>query len=177
MSLLEEHSHKSATCFPIRTPAVIHYLYRTADLLPCTTSLTASVFLWVETKCLGFFLKKRDHEPWPFLCRHIWCMYNLSIQGWLRDPQGWSQVHTVFIVCSGLHITHSVQLLRALARYMRHICITLTIAVLWFPTQAHWSHIRPPVWWSEWIMDVQSANMYIHLDMFSPEKQGFCIDA
>lgn len=52
------------------------------------------------------------------------------VQGWLRDTQGWSQVHTLFIVCSGLHITHSIQLWRALARYMSHICIAWTITVL-----------------------------------------------
>lgn len=23
--------------------------------------------------------RKHDHEPWPFFCQHLWCMYNLSM--------------------------------------------------------------------------------------------------
>lgn len=114
------------------------------------------VFLWLK----AIFFKKQNNEPWPFLCQHIWCMYNQR----LRDTQGWSREGcTVFIVCSALHITHRIQLLWTYPRYMSYICIALTIGVVWFPTQARWSHLSLLVWCSEWIMTFQCVKTCVCL--------------
>lgn len=133
-------------------------MFQTADLLPCTMySAIVYVFLWVKAKMfsesttMSLDLSSASAFDACTTSRCIQCIW---------DAQGQSQeVCTVFIVCSALHITHDMQLLWTLSRYMSYICIALTIGVLWFRTQARWSHLRLPVWCSEWIINVQHVNM------------------
>lgn len=146
------------TSSPFLAARAIHYLLQTAALRPCTMSpAIVYVFLWFKAKTfsesttMSLDLSSASTFDACTTTRCIHCLW---------DAQGWSQeVCTVFIVCSVLHITHGMQLLWTLPGYMSYICIALTIGVLWFPTQTHWSHLRLPVWCSELIINVQRVNM------------------
>lgn len=139
---------------PFLAAVVIHYMLQFAAQHYVSSYCTCICFPLSQGQNV---FRKHHHEPWPFFCQHIWCMYNLSM--YTMYMRGWSkEVCTVFIVCSALRITHGMQLLWTLPRYMSYICIALTIRVLWFP-----------VWCSEWIINVQRVAIFLS------EEWGFCV--
>lgn len=100
------------------------------------------------------------------------CTTSRCIQ-WLRDTQGWSQEGCpVFIVCSALHITHSIQLLWTFPWYMSYICIALTIG--WFDFQ-HKLVDHTLDFLCGALNGLLLSNVSKPVYVFSLEKLGFCV--
>lgn len=135
-------SNKDSSCYPLSaSDSLFTSLHHMSSYSICFPSSQDAMFLKSATTSLDLSCASTFDA----------CTTFQYIQGWLRDTQGWSQVHTVFIVCSGLHITHSIQLLQALARYRNRLDHRkLTDHVSNFLCGTY----------------VQCANMYIHLDVF-----------
>lgn len=119
--------------------AVIHYLLQTGDLVSHTMYLVICFLL-------GPKKRKRKNINLDLSCSGSafdTCATFWNSPGKLRDSLDWSKAtDSLFTVCCTLYIIHSIQLLQALSRYMRYICIAWAVAVLWFLTQARYSYNR-----------------------------------